>query len=167
MATWIERGDRKDYSKGTKKMIFWHSFIAFTMNFLVYPISLLMPIGGQVHAVATRHMHDDERGWLVYAEVTNILLFVYNVRIRNVSTRDAISDTLFCWCVGCFQAFAMVAPLYLFRIRPVFELSRLLYEVSFLINRGSAEHYLGCCIDCHFIEEKEGGENEGEAIKAR
>lgn len=168
MATWIEScwsGDGRESSKATK-LIFWHSFIAFTMNFLVYPISLLMPIGGQVRAVAARHMHDDERGWLVYAAVTNILLILNNVRIRKVSTRDAIADTLFCWTVGCFQAFAMVTPLYLFRIRPVFELSRLLYEVAFLMNRGSAEHYLSSCIVISLRKRKEENVAVKEKLKA-
>jgi hypothetical protein len=60
-----------------------------------------------------------------------------------MSARDTINNTIFCWSAGCFQAFAMVTPLYLFGIRPVFELSRLLYEVLFLMIRGSAEHFLG------------------------
>jgi hypothetical protein len=134
MYLWIESREDVESKGGKKKMklIYLHSFISFTMNFLVYPISLLIPMGAQVRAIATRHMHNDERNWMIYAAVTNLLLVLYNLTIRRISARDALEDTLFCWTVGCFQAFAMVAPLYLFRIRPVFELSRLLYEVVFL-----------------------------------
>ena len=148
MSTYIESwsGDNRSYNKA-KKLIYWHSSVAFTMNFFVYPLSLLMPtVGRDVRAVATRHMHDDERAWIKYAVITNILLILYNVKVQRKSIRDAVRDTLFCWTVGSFQAFSMVAPLYLFRIRSVFEVSRLLYEIAFLMNRGSAEHFLGCCI---------------------
>lgn len=136
----------KDNSKDNKKSIYWYSSVAFTLNFLIYPLSLLITAGHDVRIVATRHMHDDERAWLAYAVITNVLLFMYNVKIRKYSIQETIRDTVFCWTVGSFQAFAMICPLYLFRIRPVFEVSRFLYETAFLMNRGSAEHYLGCCL---------------------
>lgn len=136
----------KDNSKDNKKLIYWYSSVAFTLNFLIYPLSLLITAGHDVRIVATRYMHDDERAWLAYAVITNVLLFMYNVKIRKYSIRETIRDTVFCWTVGSFQAFAMICPLYLFRIRPVFEVSRFLYELAFLMNRGSAEHYLGCCL---------------------
>lgn len=136
----------KDDSRDNKKLIYWYSSVAITMNFLIYPLSLLITAGHDVRIVATRHMHDDERAWLAYAIITNILLFMYNYFIRKYSVQETIRDTVFCWTVGSFQAFAMICPLYLFRIRPVFEVSRFLYEAAFLMNRGSAEHYLGCCL---------------------
>ena len=135
MVLWIKGEGRQD-------SIARHSLVAFVLHFAVYPLSLLLPAGGDVRAVGTRHMHDSERGWMRYAIITNCLLIVYNIAWKRRSVSRALQDNIFCWTMGCFQAFGMVAPLYLFRIRPVFEASRFLYEVAFLFNRGSAEHYL-------------------------
>ena len=87
MYLWIER--REDNESKGMKLIYWHSCVAFTINFLVYPLSLFILMGGQIIAIATRHMNNDERSWWIYAAVTNLLLILYNVTIRGIYLRGA------------------------------------------------------------------------------
>ena len=121
------------------------SVLLFLGNFSLVPLSWVFEGAIGITAHGVRHMATEGQNVFRWYGSERKVLVMYAIlavfeALRSVSLRRTLECILHCFCVGCFQAFVMVFPLYVFGVRG--KTSSMLHEIVFLINQGTPSSYV-------------------------